>query len=104
MALVVMPTKDKDWIPKTRRFLFYWGDSGEPVRVRNPLEVLKTPAFWMVIGFAVDLTFWVWAATLIDPLVATLVFQLFPDRDGVDGSQAGQEDLRRKRNGPACHG
>ena len=78
LALVVMPAKDKDWRAKIRRFLFYWGDGGEPVRVRNPLEVLKTPAFWMVIGFAVDLTFWVWAATLIDPLVATLVFQLFP--------------------------
>ena len=78
LALVVMPAKDKDWRAKIRGFLFYWGDGGEPVRVRSPLELLKTPAFWMVIGFAVDLTFWVWAATLIDPLVATLVFQLFP--------------------------
>ena len=78
MALALIPAKDKTWKVKTRRFLFYWGDNGEPVRVRHPLEVLKTPAFWMVIGFAVDLTFWVWAATLIDPLVATLVFQLFP--------------------------
>ena len=78
LALVVMPAKDKDWRAKIRGFLLYWGDGGEPVRVRNPLELLKTPAFWMVIGFAVDLTFWVWAATLIDPLVATLVFQLFP--------------------------
>ena len=78
LALIVMPAKDKNWKAKIRRFLFYWGDGGEPVRVRNLLEVLKTPAFWMVIGFAVDLTFWVWAATLIDPLVATLVFQLFP--------------------------
>jgi len=32
----------------------------------------------MVIAYAVDLTLWIWAATLIDPLVATLVFQLFP--------------------------
>ncbi len=75
--LVLLPAKDKNWKQKIRRLLFYWGDSGEPVRVRNPIEVLRTPAFWMVICFALDLTFWVWAATLIDPLVATLVFQLF---------------------------
>ena len=75
--LVLMPAKDKNWKQKIRRLLFYWGDSGEPVRVRNPIEVLRTPAFWMVICFALDLTLWVWAATLIDPLVATLVFQLF---------------------------
>lgn len=78
LALVLIPAKDKNWREKTRRCLYYWGSDGEPVRVRNPLEALKTPAFWMVIGYAVDLTFWVWAATLIDPLVATLVFQLFP--------------------------
>lgn len=78
LALVLMPATDKNWRLKTRRFLFYWGEGGEPVRVRNPLEALKTPAFWMIVSYSVDLTFWVWAATLIDPLVATLVFQLFP--------------------------
>jgi len=78
LALVVIPAQDKNWRTRTRRWLFYWGDGGEPTPVRNPLEVLKTPAFWMVIAYAVDLTLWIWAATLIDPLVATLVFQLFP--------------------------
>ena len=75
-AFVLIPTANKHWREKARKLLFYWGDSGEPVRIRNPIEVVRTPAFWMVISFALDLTFWVWAATLIDPLVVTIIFQL----------------------------
>ena len=74
--LFVLPTENKNWREKAHKLLFYWGDSGEPVRVRTPLEVARTPALWMSIGFAVDLAFWVWAATLIDPLVVTIIFQL----------------------------
>jgi len=73
---LLIPATDKNWKEKARKFLFYWGDAGEPVRVRNPLEVLRTPAFWMVISYPLDLALWVWAATLIDPLVVTVIFQL----------------------------
>ena len=73
----LVPAANKDWREKARKLLFYWGDSGEPVRVRNPMEIVRTPALWMAISFALDLAFWVWAATLIDPLVVTIVFQLF---------------------------
>ena len=103
LALVVMPAQNKDWRAKIRRFPFYWGDGGEPVRVRNPIELLKTPAFWMVIGFAVDLTFWVWAATLIDPLVATLVFQLFPIGMVWMAARLGRKISARTPDRAACH-
>ncbi len=73
---LLVPTANKQWREKARKLLFYWGDSGEPVRIRNPMEVVRTPAFWMVISYALDLAFWVWAATLIDPLVVTIIFQL----------------------------
>ncbi len=75
-VLFVLPVKNKNWRQKARRLLFYWGESGQPVRIGSPIEVVRTPALWMAIGFAVDLAFWVWAATLIDPLVVTIVFQL----------------------------
>ena len=76
-VLVLVPAAKKNWRKNVIRLLYYWGPTGEPVRIRNPMEVLRTPAFWTVISFAVDLTFWVWAATLIDPLVVTIIFQLF---------------------------
>ena len=76
LLLFLLPTDNRDWRKKARGLLLYWGEDGEPVRVRKPLEVARTPAFWMTIGFAVDLAFWVWAATLIDPLVVTIIFQL----------------------------
>ena len=76
LLLFLLPTDNRDWREKARGLLLYWGEDGEPVRVRKPLEVARTPAFWMTIGFAVDLAFWVWAATLIDPLVVTIIFQL----------------------------
>ena len=76
-VILLVPASDKDWRRKAKRLLYYWGDAGEPVRVRNPLEVLRTPAFWMVICFPLDLAVWVWAATLIDPLVVNTIFQLF---------------------------
>ena len=72
----LIPTENKHWKENIRRLLFYWGDSGEPVRVRNPTELVRAPAFWMVISFTFDLAFWVWAATLIDPLVVTIIYQL----------------------------
>ena len=75
-VFLLIPTKNREWREKARRLLFYWGDSGKPVRIRSPMEVVRTPAFWMVISFALDLAFWVWAATLIDPLVVTIIFQL----------------------------
>ncbi len=75
-VLFVLQTKNKNWKEKAGKLLYYWGDTGEPIRIHNPLEVVRTPAFWMAIGFAVDLAFWVWAATLIDPLVVTIIFQL----------------------------
>ena len=74
---VLVPAANKNWRKKARMLLFYWGDAGEPVRVRNPMEVARTPAFWMVISYPLDLALWVWAATLIDPLVVTIIFQLF---------------------------
>ena len=76
-VILLVPASDKDWREKARKLLFYWGDSGEPVRVRTPMQVLRTPAFWMVICFPLDLALWVWAATLIDPLVVNTIFQLF---------------------------
>ena len=72
----LVPAQNKRWLENTRRLLFYWGDGGEPVRVRNVLDILRTPVLWMAICFALDLAFWVWAATLIDPLVVTIIFQL----------------------------
>jgi hypothetical protein len=72
----LIPAANKQWRDKAHRLLFYWGSGGEPVRIRNPIEVVRTPAFWMVISYALDLSFWVWAATLIDPLVVTIIFQL----------------------------
>ncbi len=75
-VLLVVPTTNRDWKQKAGKLLFYWGRNGEPVRVKHPLEVFRTPALWMAVGFAVDLAFWVWAATLIDPLVVTIIFQL----------------------------
>ena len=75
-VLFVLRTENRNWREKTARLLFYWGEAGEPVRIRKPVEVLRLPALWMAIGFAVDLAFWVWAATLIDPLVVTIIFQL----------------------------
>ena len=75
-VLLVVPTTNKNWREKARKLLYYWSDTGEPVRITNRWEVIRTPAFWMAIGFAVDLAFWVWAATLIDPLVVTIIFQL----------------------------
>ena len=74
--LFVLPAKNRDWKGKAAGLLLYWGKDGEPVRIRTPWEVARTPAFWMTIGFALDLAFWVWAATLIDPLVVTIIFQL----------------------------
>ena len=73
---VLIPAANKNWKEKARKLLFYWGEAGEPVRVRNPMEVARTPAFWMVISYPLDLALWVWAATLIDPLVVTIIFQL----------------------------
>ena len=75
-VFMLIPTRNRDWKSKARRMLFYWGAGGEPVRIRRPMEVVRTPALWMVISFALDLAFWVWAATLIDPLVVTIIFQL----------------------------
>jgi len=72
----LVPAGNKRWLENARRLLFYWGDGGEPVRVRNPLQVLRTPALWIAVCFTFDLAFWVWAATLIDPLVVTIIFQL----------------------------
>ncbi len=76
VLLFVLPVRNRDWRGKAAGLLLYWGKNGEPVRVRTPLEVARTPAFWMTIGFVLDLAFWVWAATLIDPLVVTIIFQL----------------------------
>ena len=72
----VVPAGNKRLLEKARRLLHYWGESGEPVRVRTLRDVLRTPVLWMAISFALDLAFWVWAATLIDPLVVTIIFQL----------------------------
>ena len=75
-VFLLIPAKNKEWREKTRRLLFYWDKGGTPVRIRRPVEVLRTPALWMVLSFALDLAFWVWAATLIDPLVVTIIYQL----------------------------
>lgn len=75
-AFGLIPSGRKDWRENTRRLLSYWGDRGEPVRVKSPRELLKAPAFWAAISFTFDLAFWVWAATLIDPLVVTIIYQL----------------------------
>lgn len=75
-AFGLIPSGKKDWRENTRRLLSYWGAGGEPVRVTRPWEVLRAPAFWMAISFTFDLAFWVWAATLIDPLVVTIIYQL----------------------------
>ena len=73
---VLIPATSKNWREKVDRLLYYWGDNGQPVRVRNLRELFRTPALWMVISYPFDLAFWVWAATLIDPLVVTIIFQL----------------------------
>ena len=72
----LVPTGSRQWREKTIRLLSYWGEGGEPVRVRRAIEVGRTPVFWTAISYTVDLAFWVWAATLIDPLVVTIIFQL----------------------------
>ena len=99
-VFLLIPTKNTEWKEKARRLLFYWGDSGEPVRIRSPMEVVRTPAFWMVISFALDLAFWVWAATLIDPLVVTIHLPAAADWNGVDGGQTGPEDIPRTTTSP----
>ncbi len=75
-VFMLIPAKNKRWREKTRGLLLYWGEDGTPKRIASPLDMLRTPALWMVISFALDLAFWVWAATLIDPLVVTIIFQL----------------------------
>lgn len=75
-AFGLIPSDRKDWRKSTRRLLSYWGARGEPVRVSRPRELLRAPAFWMAVSFTFDLAFWVWAATLIDPLVVTIIYQL----------------------------
>ena len=75
-AFGFIPSHNKNWRQNARRLLSYWGDNGEPVRVRTTTEVVRAPAFWAAISFTFDLAFWVWAATLIDPLVVTIIFQL----------------------------
>ena len=75
-VFLVVPTGNKQWRESACRLLSYWGARGEPVRIRTPLDLLRTPAVWMAVSLAVDLSFWVWAATLIDPLVVTIIFQL----------------------------
>ncbi len=72
----VVPSRRRQWRASARRLLSYWGAGGEPRRVRTSLDLLRTPAVWMAVSLAVDLAFWVWAATLIDPLVVTIIFQL----------------------------
>ena len=73
---LLVPAANKNWRNKASKLLFYWGEGGEPVAIRNPVEAVRTPALWMVISYALDLSLWVWAATLIDPLVVTIIFQL----------------------------
>lgn len=75
-AFILIPSDKKDWRRNARRLLSYWSERGEPVPVSNLRDVPKSPAFWMVISFTLDLAFWVWAATLIDPLVVTIIYQL----------------------------
>ena len=72
----LIPTENRRWKEKFGKLLLYWSDTGEPVPVRKPIDVLRSPVFWMGISFTFDLAFWVWAATLIDPLVVTIIFQL----------------------------
>ncbi|MCY3652033.1 MAG: hypothetical protein OXG89_03280 [bacterium] len=75
-AFFLIPTDNKRWADKARGLLYYWNRDGEPARISNLLDLVRSPAFWMVVSFALDLAFWVWAATLIDPLVVTIIFQL----------------------------
>ena len=99
-VILLVPATDKDWRQKAKRLLYYWGDTGEPVRVRNPLEVLRTPAFWMVVCFPLDLAVWVWAATLIDPLVVNTIFQLFVIGMVWMAARLGKKMSAGRRNSP----
>ncbi len=72
----VVPAADRRWGVKTRQLFSYWDTDGQPAQARTPGEIARTPALWMVICFVLDLACWVWAATLIDPLVVTIIFQL----------------------------
>ena len=65
LLLFLLPTDNRDWRKKARGLLLYWGEDGEPVRVRKPLEVARTPAFWTTISFAVVLACWVGAASAL---------------------------------------
>ena len=73
---LLVPSGEKPWRESARRLLSYWGAAGEPLRVRTSLDLLRTPAVWMAVSLALDLAFWAWAVTLIDPLVVTIIFQL----------------------------
>ena len=73
---ILVPTGKTQWRESARRLLSYWGTGGEPIRSRTSLDLLRTPAVWLAVSLAVDLAFWVWAATLIDPLVVTIIYQL----------------------------
>ncbi len=75
-ALALVPGRPENWKENAGRLLCYWGAGGEPVQARRFGEVIRTPALWMAISFTFDLAFWVWAATLIDPLVVTIIYQL----------------------------
>ena len=75
-TFLLVPSGKKQWRESARRLLSYWGAGGEPRRVRTSRDLLRAPAVWMAVSLALDLAFWVWAATLIDPLVVTIIFQL----------------------------
>ncbi len=75
-AFILVPAANREWKTKFHKLLYYWGKDGRPAQARGPVELLRCPAGWMVISYALDLTLWVWAASLIDPLVVTIIFQL----------------------------
>ena len=100
----VVPSGNEQWRESARRLLSYWGTGGEPLRVRTPLDLLRAPAVWMAVSLAFDLAFWVWAATLIDPLVVTIIFQLMLIGMVWLAARLGRKFSNAEQTSPHCHG
>lgn len=76
LMLLVVPDRRRSWVPRLGELMRYWGSDGEPLRIRNRGGFVRSPLLWASVGLTLDLAFWVWATTLIDPLIAALILQL----------------------------
>ena len=74
--LLIVPGGRRNWAEIARGLLRYWDSGGEPLPIRSRRGSVRSPLLWASVGLTLDLAFWVWATTLIDPLIVALLFQL----------------------------